>query len=282
MQLSPHNRPVRFLLRSGATGGIRMQFRTLNLAIVPAVAIGMAACSSSSNQPMDNGVIASASHENGEFSNIGTAAFQYSAEGEELEISWNKGPLKNTTRTFELINDTNPPVLEYDLESMTEDGYLFAVVTADAAFSMGAVIPDGSGSTTYGAAHFGTKPTNVPTSGTANYVGATAGAFFEGTSVDAYTGTTNVAVNFGTGGVSGTMTNLAGDGITLGDIGFTGTLDTGKSTYSANSLTWGGQSASGTLLGGLYGPGATSTAGAYNISAEDTYRAIGGYVAVVP
>lgn len=257
-----------------------MNIRTISLLVIPVVA-AVSGCSSSEKAAV-NGFIASMERQSGEVSESEEATFKYNTEGTDLQISWNKGELRNTTRTF-VLDTSDPPIYGYELSALDEQGYIVAVAGDDALFAVGEVVPVSSSYTTFGAAHFGTQPTNVPTTGTVAYTGATVGVLFPASgAADTYIGDTSIDVDFGSGGVTGSLTNIQSiNNGAVPNIGFSGNLEAGKSTYTATNVTWNNVAANGKVLGGLYGPGATSTAGAFDISnTGGTMRTIGGYVAV--
>lgn len=142
--------------------------------------------------------------------------------------------------------------------------------------------PDGDTKTATGVAHFGNKPTDVPTSGTVNYTGVVVGDYIHFDTFDIYAGTASIGVNFADGGVTGTLYDLQSVSTDTGyqSIGFSGKLDGGGTTYTATDVTWGGSEVTGKVLGGLYGPGATTTAGAFDVTyTGGNTRTFGGYLA---
>ncbi|AJY44619.1 hypothetical protein [Martelella endophytica] len=118
------------------------------------------------------------------------------------------------------------------------------------------------------AAYSGDAVSDLPQSGTGTYNGEYFGSAANDGVTGLVSGNSQIAVDFTSGAVNGTFSGLTitDDGTAIGtmdDVGFSGSLDKTSGTYTASSMTIGGNAADtdSTLSGALYGEGADSTAG---------------------
>jgi C-lobe and N-lobe beta barrels of Tf-binding protein B len=144
----------------------------------------------------------------------------------------------------------------------------------------------GTTGTNVGGYHNGTPTalSGLPTAVTATYGGMfvgearSAGSTAVATPANALAGTANLTANFGSGAISGKVSNLTtptayatGGGISSSPVGYglgmNGTISGGAYTGTAGFTNAAGTAAAGSvtssaLNGGFYGPNATETAGA--------------------
>ena len=138
-----------------------------------------------------------------------------------------------------------------------------------------------------------TPPAGMPTSGTATYSG-TGNVYGEvvapnasgGATAATLTGDGSLTANFGTGGITGTLSNMNanynGANSSWNTVTITGAINAGASTFNgatstsaASSTTYGlGAGASGTVRGGFYGPTAQEVAAVWTLS-DGTKSAFG-------
>jgi hypothetical protein len=203
-----------------------------------------------------------------------SATYSVDQDG-SIDVSWEGGPLSDETRTFEHWSGG-----EYFLDHVGEQGLL--TINRSGAYSASVsvlVTPEDYSTGAMGLAHAGVAPTNIPTSGTLSYArngGVTVVPLSQNCGASsACVGDVNIAANFSSGAVNGTFSNFNSG---FDDIGFSGSMNTGNALYSATSLTLGGSSASGKLIGGFYGPSVAETAGVFDFT-EDGTRYLGNYVA---
>ncbi|CAN5311634.1 hypothetical protein BH10PSE9_BH10PSE9_14240 [soil metagenome] len=200
---------------------------------------------------------------------------------ESIDASWNNGPLSGQTRKFSKIGPG-----QYGFSNDSEEGVLaISQATTYTAIGVGAVRTKSNDVVAVGLFHSGVAPTAIPASGTLQY-GMTNG-LIGGTDVPGSVGVVgdvSIAANFSNGQVTGTFSNVksnqtSGGPTSMQDIGFTGTMATGKALYSSNAMTYGGTAvATGQLVGGFYGPGAVDTAGVFDMTAASSGpRIIGAY-----
>lgn len=113
----------------------------------------------------------------------------------------------------------------------------------------------------------GADISNLPTTGTATYTGSVVGIGMTSSVKGDLTGTASLGADFGTGDVTGTFSNLAvddgGNSDSIGDVAFSGSMNTSTATYSADTITMGGGATSGdsVIEGAFFGDGATATSG---------------------
>jgi hypothetical protein len=207
---------------------------------------------------------------------VANAKYQVQQNG-SIKVSWDKGSLAGKTRTF--VPDILPP--DYVLDSTAESGLLTVITSTGNAAAVEGLIAESNPADNgaFGLVHVGTTPTNLPSSGTLTYARAEGIVLHPmlgqcGISSDCV-GDVNIAANFSAGTVSGTFSNFNGG---LGNVGFNGTMNTGNTLYSSDSLTYGGSPTDGILLGGFYGPGASDTAGVLDVTAGSVHY-LGGYAA---
>lgn len=141
---------------------------------------------------------------------------------------------------------------------------------------------------TYGGAKLGVVLTStMPTTGGATYTGGAVGYVVQPvavnpTNVAQFYGTSSLTANFGTGGITGSITginaysvgnNSSGQTLlgTINNIGLTATIS--GSSYAGTTTVTGGAGtafniagATGTVTGGFYGPAANETAGVFDLS----------------
>lgn len=197
-----------------------------------------------------------------------------------VEVSWGDGPMSLMSRNFAPVE---PGVFEPQDPNLN-GSLLVTNPTDNTTLALVTVIPTDKTKGATGIIFDGTVPTNVPTSGMLTYT-KTDGAIAQRVSgagcpvdqIGCY-GDVEVTANFGSGAVSGTLTNFDGD---VEDIAFAGSMAEKKMFYSANSITYNGTKTNGQLYGGFYGPGATETAGAFDIGSGNA-RVVGGYGAAAP
>jgi hypothetical protein len=273
--------------------------RIISAAAVAAAAVWLGGCSSSETSTLANGLIAGATLNDANNVNGGatvgqsqgtTFAVAAGTEPDTTDVNWNSGPYSGKTRTFALDPDQSGGginALTY-ADPGKEEGILFVADTGndDAGFAVGAMHTIGKTDAAIGATHFGTAPTNIPTTGTRAYVATNAGATVNGTDgaiTQFAPGTANITADFGTGDVNGTLTSAD-----LSDITFAGKMSAGNTVYAANNadILYGGEAVNSNskLIGGFYGYGASSTAGVYDVTTLDPtpIRAVGGFASIAP
>lgn len=212
------------------------------------------------------------------------ANFTYATnqDGSVVTVSWDRGAFAGETPIYQYIGQEGDEAV-FEAISDFDVGYLTTVSNEDGIGAFAWVVPDFSASGAVGAAHFGTAATAVPTTGTLAYSGPITGNLLDNENVSyELNGSTEIVANFGTGAVGGTLTNLDAPGRgALPDIFFAGSMVTGTAAYDAVPTNWGGQEARGIVVGAFYGPGARSTAGAFDVTRPggDSVHAIGAYVA---
>ncbi|EJN05629.1 transferrin-binding protein-like solute binding protein [Phyllobacterium sp. YR531] len=138
----------------------------------------------------------------------------------------------------------------------------------------------------------GVNATNVPTSGQASYRGKFAGGINESGVVGGeqrhVSGKFNLAADFGAGTVKGTVSELnathrdpiiAAGNLNATDLTFDGTIAKDKPTYSADKVTFEGETLAANVEGGFYNANASETAGIISATtdAEDTSTIIGTF-----
>lgn len=194
-----------------------------------------------------------------------SADVTYDEQSGRTTVEISGGPYDNRTITFENESDTSTidgkPVT---VTSLGSDGA--SQSDAEAAFiAIDAEDNDPAGD--FIAIYAGADISNLPTTGTATYTGSVVGVGMTSSVAGDLTGTATLDANFGTGGVSGTFSNLGvddgGNSDTIGDIAFSGSMNTSTAAYSADTITMGGgaTSADSVIEGAFFGDGATATSG---------------------
>ena len=119
----------------------------------------------------------------------------------------------------------------------------------------------GNIATAYGSVE-GVGPTGTVPIGSVGYTGGAAEVVQTVGSTPSYiAGTSSISANFTSGAVTGTM-DFSG---TADDVGFTGTMNSSKATYSSSAVTLGGVTGTGQLQGGFFGPDYVETDGSFDV-----------------
>ncbi|NOG32918.1 hypothetical protein HLB35_16135 [Halomonas sp. TBZ9] len=151
----------------------------------------------------------------------------------------------------------------------------------------------------FAAGGYPTQDGDMPTTGSASFLGAASGLSIASTGkIQDIIGSAEMNVDFARGALSGTMTNMkTGDNVDgaatpWNDIGFNGTLNGNTFTANArvtahpNDLIVGarysetnllGRDAVGSVNGRFYGPQASEAAGTWSLQDSDGNTAVGGF-----
>ena len=132
-----------------------------------------------------------------------------------------------------------------------------------------------------------TVDSTMPTTGSATYTGLTNGTLNLGNNLFNVGGDMSMTVNFGTGAVNGSFTNMAREDLVTGDISawrnFTtaGTISAGSNLFSGTAAST-DSALSGTFNGAFFGPVSSGSppeiGGAWRLSGPGGELAVGGYV----
>ena len=131
----------------------------------------------------------------------------------------------------------------------------------------------------------------IPTTGAAQFSGWATATVFKGTDTGFYVdGTASVSVDFGSGKITGALTNMTASRISGGapwnDVSLSGTIGAGTNTFTGttavtsvpNSSYSLSGSATGRLQGGFFGPGAENIGALWTLT-DGTGSAVGGLLA---
>ena len=143
--------------------------------------------------------------------------------------------------------------------------------------------------TTLGTFVFGvqTPAGDMPTTGGATYTGLTAGTLNQSNTLFNVAGDMSMAVNFGTGTVTGSFTNMGRENLQTGDVSSwrdfttTGSITAGTNAFSGTAAS-NDAALSGTFNGAFFGPVSGGTppeiGGGWALSGPGGETAVGGFV----
>ncbi|WP_127144930.1 transferrin-binding protein-like solute binding protein [Pelagibacterium montanilacus] len=237
-----------------------------------------------------------------------SATISLDDENDTVTMAFSDGGLDGRTIIFEGIDGNNGKVTAgLDGQTGLQGDENFGTVTAlfdeaNASFAgvvelyreeEGDIFPGDAGTAIdvyalYGASPVYTGEHTVPQDDQATYAGSFQGYGTNGTETGSTPASIEIVADFGSGGVTGSLTNIETyywdaqeQGIVKGqnidDVAFEGTMSQDKRTYAGTNVTIGGEG-SGSFEGAFYGLDAAETAGAL-FATDGTSSVIGGFQA---
>jgi hypothetical protein len=132
-----------------------------------------------------------------------------------------------------------------------------------------------------------TATSTIPTTGTANYTGITAGTLNQGNSLFSVAGDMSMAVNFASGAVTGAFSNMGREDLQLGtvsawrDFTTSGTINSTTGLFSGTAVT-NDSALTGTFNGAFFGPVSNGSppeiGGGWSLSGPGNESAVGAFV----